>query len=159
MKLNLVWNTGIECGADYLNINPFTITETNNIKRGDVKNLDNWVDSGEATELIVIDVIDYLDKKDVVPVIQHWITKLAHGGKIIIGGVDLYEASRAFTRYNIDIIKMNELVHGSDDKLYMLKKTNFTILGLCDLLKTCGLKIIKRNLEDNYRFVVEATRP
>lgn len=157
MKLNLVWGTGPEYGIDYLTINPFVQQENEHIKRGDVCNLDNMVDNGELQELIAYDVIDYVDKSRVIPTIQHWLGKIAHGGKVVIGGVDMYEVSRGLTRYELDVIQANELLHGAGDKPYMLKRTNFTILGICDVLTSCNFKIIKRNL-DGYKFVVEAVR-
>lgn len=163
MKLNLIWdidNANIY-GEDFINLCPFLNQEQHNIKRGNIMNLDNVVDNGEAETIIATNIIDYLELKVVVPTIQHWVSKIQHGGKIIISGTDMYEICRNFTRYNITLVQTNEILHGKySDKPYLVKKTQFTLKGLCELLIDCGLKIEKKNLDTNtMTFTVEAVRP
>ena len=162
-KLNLMWDndSGLIYGDGFINISPFINQETDNIKRGNVKDINRFADNGECEEIIALDVIDYLDIKDVVNTINHWISKLAHGGHIIIGGIDCYEVARNFTRYNITLMQANEAIHGKySEKPYLLKRTQFTLKGLCELLVQSGLKIVKKRLDQTtMRMEVEAIRP
>lgn len=159
MKLNLLWGDGPEYGESYTNINPFLQMETANCKRGNVQDLSRFADDGEVSELIALDVIDYLDTSKVVPVIEGWVKKLAHGGTIIIGGTDMYEVCRLFSHYKINLLQVNALLHGDGSKPYLIKKTQFTLKGLADLLAQLGLKIMKKRLDqETLQMVVEAQR-
>jgi hypothetical protein len=160
MKLNLLYGPGPIHGEGFLNINPFSDKDTDTQKQGGVENLDEFVDDGEAEQIIALDVIDYLEINKVVPVIVGWVKKLKHGGIITIGGVDLYEVSRNFFRYNISLLQANELIHGKSDMPFLVKKTQFTLKGVIDLLQgQLGLKILKKRLDqETLRYCVEAQR-
>ena len=156
-KINLLYGSG-DVLHTHLNLDPFTSKETDVLIRADVKNLDDFVDDAEAQEIIALDVIDYIPLTDVNKVIKHWVSKLRHGGTLIIGGTDLFEVSKSFAQYRIDITRANKLIHGEQSKPYLIKRTNFTVLGLSDYLSSLGLKLQKKRVND-FIMTVEATRP
>ncbi|SVC80422.1 uncharacterized protein METZ01_LOCUS333276 [marine metagenome] len=142
----------------HLNLDPFTSDETDVIIRADVKNLDNFVDDAEAQEIVALDVIDYIPLGDINNVIKHWVSKLRHGGSLIIGGTDLFEVSKSFTQYRLGITETNQLIHGEQSKPYLIKRVNFTAMGLIDYLDSLGLNLQKKRV-NNFHMTIEATRP
>jgi len=158
MKVNLLY-TETEPRPGYLNVSPFTTEESDDLKIGEVFDLDEWVDDAEATEIIASDVIDYLPANLVMDVIEHWVSKLRRGGTLIIGGTDLYEVCKGFTTYAMDVREANAYLHGhAADNPQFVKKITLTALGLSNFLAQKGLRIIKKRVT-GYQFVVEAERP
>jgi hypothetical protein len=157
MKIQLLYGHG-DVMSGYTHVNPFNTAPTDGDCCCDVDKLDDIVDDGEATEILAMDVIDYLSIPDVNNVIRHWVSKLAHGGRIIIGGTDLYEVCKAFANYSITITETNYLLHGEQTEPHFTKKVNFTSLGLSEYLtKELGLKLIKCR-HNGFDMVVEAER-
>lgn len=160
MKLNLIYGEGDYLNG-YLNLHPFAMQETEQpkIRIADIKNLDRWVSNAEATEIIATDVIDYLLIQEVPQIIAHWISKLRHGGKIVIGGTDMLEVSKAFHEYEIDLQTVNKLLHGQQTQPHLVKRVNLTLMGIKTFLQTDnhGLKIIKTR-RAGYNYIVEAQR-
>lgn len=157
-KVNLIYGKG-NVFDTHLNINPFAEEEIDNqIVRADIKNLDRYIDDGELDELLAYDVIDYIPITEAESCIANWIRKIKVGGKICIGGTDLIEVCKSFAQYRIDITLANELIHGSQEKPYLIKKINFTCLGMAEYLESYfGLHITKKNV-NNYQMLVEAVR-
>jgi len=164
MKLNLLWGTNPRNG--YTNVDPFGFGDEQKTL-GSLHQLNDIVDDNEAEEIIAEDVIDFLPRDSVVETIQHWISKLCHGGTLIIGGVDAYEVARAFANYEINLADLNYLLHGKQEEPHQQKLTNFTLVGLRDLLMENGMKIIKcrgtafneASTERNLYMFIEARRP
>jgi hypothetical protein len=133
--------------------------ETDDVKIGDIKNLDPFVNDAEATEIIATDVIDYLPLNDMNTIIDHWVSKLRRGGKIVIGGIDLFQVCKAFTQYDINVETANKLLHGLQDQPHLLKRLTLTLTGLRNYLRDKhGLKILKTRYA-GYSMIVEAQRP
>lgn len=156
-KLNLLYGCG-DLLHTHTNFNPFAEEETESIIRADVKNLDAYVDDSEADEIVALDVLDYLPLPDIDNALSNWIKKLRHGGTLVIGGTDIYEVSKAFSQYRLDIHRTNHLLHGEQTKPYLIKRGNFTALGLCDFLEAKGLEIQKKRVND-FHMIIEAKRP
>lgn len=159
MRINLLY---LEEGAraGFVNVSPFATEETDELKIGDPTfNLDKLVDDAEATEIIANDVIDYLPASIVMDVLDHWVGKLRHGGRLVIGGTDLYEVCKGFTTYALDVHQANAHLHGhAADNPQYIKKITLTALGLSNFLATLGLKIVKKRVT-GYHFIVETERP
>ena len=89
---------------------------------------------------------------------SNWFKKIRIGGKIIIGGVDLFEVCKSFSQYRIDITEANRLIHGEQQKPYMFRKANFTALGISEYIsEKFGFKIIKKRI-NNYHMIIESER-
>ena len=156
-KVNLIYGVG-DTLHTHLNINPFTEEESENIVRCDITNIDKYVDDAELTELVAMDVIDYVPIDKVDETLTNWVKKIRIGGSIIIGGTDLIEVAKSLAAYKIDITDANILIHGEQSRPYMIKRVNFTALGMCEYLEAVfNLKIIKKRVS-NYQMTIEAKR-
>tara|TARA_R110000824_G_scaffold57875_4_gene157166 strand:- start:1615 stop:2097 length:483 start_codon:yes stop_codon:yes gene_type:complete len=156
-KVNLIYGVG-DVLHTHLNINPFATEDVEGIIRDDIVNLDKHVDDSELEELVAIDVIDYLSPAQIEIVLDNWIKKIRIGGSIILGGIDLLEVCKSLSQYRIDITEANLLIHGEQEKPYMIRKANFTAMGLAGYLESrFNFQIIKKRI-NNYKMIVEARR-
>ena len=157
-KINLIYGSG-DVLDSHLNINPFEQNPNGvNLIRGDVANLDKHADDAELSELCAFDVIDYLPLTNCEAALSNWIKKIRIGGKIIIGGIDLFEVCKSFSQYRIDITEANSLIHGQQTKPYLFRKANFTAVGLSEYIsERFGFNVIKKRV-NSYHMVIEAER-
>lgn len=149
MKLNLL--------LDEVNsLNSYT-----NVKHIDcaLNQLDPVVDDGEAEEIRAIDILDYFPLKECDKLLQHWVSKLKHGGRLIIQVVDLMLVAKGIIREHILPYDANLFLHGEQRNPSDFRLSNYTINQLVNILeKAFGLTIIRKRLE-NYRAIIEAERP
>jgi len=97
-KINLIYGSG-DILDTHLNINPFEENPNNtSLVRDDISNLDKYADDAELDELSAVDVIDYLPLNSCEQSLSNWFKKIRIGGKIIIGGIDLFEVSKSFSQ-------------------------------------------------------------
>ena len=157
-KINLIYGEG-DVLHTHININPFAENaDGNNIIRDDISNLDKHVDDAEVSELVALDVIDYIPITKAEETIENWVKKIRIGGRIIIGGTDLVEVCKSLSHYRLDITDANILIHGEQSKPYLIKRVNFSSLGLSDYLShKFNLNVLKRSV-NNYKMFVEAQR-
>ena len=155
-KINLIYGVGDTLNT-HININPFVAEEADNIVRGDIVNLDQYADDSEVTELLALDVINYIPLSKCGEALENWVKKIRIGGTIVVGGIDLLEVCKDFSQYRIDITETNILLHGRQDKPYLHRKNNLTITTLCEYLSSSGLTINKKRIND-YKMIVEAVR-
>jgi len=157
MKINLIYGEG-DVLSTHLNLHPFAMQDTDTVKIADVKNIDRWVCDAEATEIVATDVIDYLILYEVPKVIEGWIKKIRHGGKLIIGGTDMTEVCRAFSNGEIDLETTNKLLHGLQTQPHLVKRVNLTLIGVVGFLQNdFGLHITKKR-KAGFNYIVEAVR-
>jgi hypothetical protein len=157
-KVNLLYGDG-DILSGFLNVHSWYQGEPNDeIRIGDVKNLDYLVADSQLTELIATDVLDYLILGEAAPVMANWIKKLRHGGKIVVGGIDLLKVCQSFNDYAINLETANKLIHGSQDQPHKVRRFNLTLNGVADFLKEQGLKIMKRRYA-GFQYLIEAERP
>lgn len=157
MKYNLLFGTAGEFYDGYLNLNQFPFRPEE--QKQDVRNLDNLMDDGEAFEILAYDVIDYLQANEVEPTIDHWVRKLAVGGKIVIGGVDIVDVAKALASYKIGIGEVNNLLYSGKPELpHMYKKTSVTANAIKEYLRDKhGLRINTVRV-NGFNMVVEAEK-
>jgi len=138
----------------YVNIDP--IAKFDDLP-SDIRNLDKIASDAECTEIISEDVIDFLEKKESLAVLSHWIKKIRRGGKIIVTSVDAYEAAKSFYRKNIDISTFNTVIHGNFSQPWDVRLSHTTIEELSDHLKSHGLTVTKKRI-NGVKLIVEAER-
>jgi len=157
-KVNLIYGEG-DFLDTHLNINPFAKnTEEGRLVRADLTNIDKYVDAAEADEVLAMDVIDYIPTIQTKDALTNWISKLRIGGRIVIGGVDIYSISKSIADCSLDIPLANLIIHGKQDKPYLIKRASFSALDLSKYLEEIyGLGIVKKEVL-NYRMFVEAQR-
>ena len=100
---------GTATKSGYVNINP--VANQSGFVKADVRNLNDFVSDNECTEILIDNVLSFLEKKQALQAIYHWISKLRHGGKIIIKYIDSLEISRNFVSSTINEEQYDELVH------------------------------------------------
>ncbi|MAF25660.1 hypothetical protein CL634_08840 [bacterium] len=153
MKVNISVGSS-EFKNGYLNIDPVSKPDGLDI---DIRKLDTIIEDAECTEFIAEDVLDYLEKLEAENVLEHWISKIRKGGKIIIGGIDAYEVSKMFYQQKITLEEFNTLIHGAFSQPWDVRLNNFTMEYIQSKLINAGLKITKKRL-DGYHIIVEGKR-
>jgi predicted SAM-dependent methyltransferase len=153
MKINLMHGSGTILSG-FINIDD---TQNNKMR---VDNLDKICEDSECDEIIAEDVIDYFSSKEVDLIIQGWVSKLRHGGKIVIGGIDLDEICKSLYNKRINLVEANILIFGNQKHPWEFRKSGLTSILLVKVLKNYGLNIIKKRINlINYHYVIEAERP
>lgn len=141
-----------------INIPGNTYAGFSNIHISEVANLDNLCEIAECTRLIAEDVLDYFSSHEVDGILGNWISKLRHGGTIIIGGIDINMVAKALVNKQIDLTQANILLFGNQDSTDSYRKSALTSELMIQALKTCGLTILKKRT-NNYKYIIEAERP
>ncbi len=157
-KVNLIYGVG-DIIDTHININPFAENaDGEKVIRADISNLDKHVDDSELNELRAVDVLNYIEIQKVESTISNWCQKIRLGGKIIIGGIDLMEVCKSFSEYKSDLTEANILLHGSQEKPYLIRRSSFTAIGLADYMSSkFNFTILKKRI-NSHTMIVEARR-
>ena len=166
MKINItLGGTGYKAG--YVNIDPTlkrlgediilenASDDQTNVIKADVRNLDDVSLDNECLEVVAEDILDYLQINEARSVLSHWISKLRHGGKIIVGGTDIAEVCRMFYKRAIDL---NAVLHCSFQESWSVKLSHTTMVSLAAFLESQGIKVTKKRIE-GFKMIVEGERP
>ncbi len=140
MKVNLTVKG--ENISGYVNIDAST--------GGDIVELKE-IDNAEAKEIIASDVINFVAIESLELLVQGWIKKLRHGGKIVIGGIEINEVCKAFIHKAISCQELNQFIHNG-------RMSHVPINELEKILINQGLIIEKKRI-DNFNMIIEARRP
>lgn len=124
---------------------------------GDFVSLDSYCDDAECSEILALDVLDYLNPQVTHIVIDNWVKKLAHKGKLILGGIETYSVCKAASLRAIDIGNLNLILRGNIDNPFAARKFTYNIEDVTNLLKTKGLVIRKQAVAD-LRYIVVGER-
>ena len=116
---------------------------------GDIVKMEGVEDS-EATEIIASDVINFTHIGSINDLLSGWIKKLRHGGRIVLGGVEIDEVCKAFVSKAIDINQFNKIIHEG-------RVSQITCADLEKILIKHGLTVTKKRT-DNFNMIIEATR-
>lgn len=144
MKIQVVINQTPVGG--YLHINP---RNGDNIKELPCAN-------SEATEIIAETICDYIPRHQLGGVIYHYVSKLRHGGRIVIGGTEIKELAKTII-FDDDFEGFNQSIFGNFADTWSIKSGVSSIIEIVDTLTGYGLKITKKRI-DNCQFIVEAVR-
>jgi hypothetical protein len=159
MKLNLLLDNPGDCRSGYLNVDPFAPESAEDGRvRGDLLKLTEFVDLAEVEEVVALDVLDYFPGHALDEVLSHWLSLLAHGGKLTMSVIDVKEVARAVLANTLSAEDVDELLHGKQEKDWQLRKSSFTLKQLSDVLEARGYKVLARRVQ-NYRAVVTVQRP
>ena len=123
-----------------------------------LNDISNLVDDNECLEILAPTIINYLPFNQLQQIITGWVGKLRHGGKIVIGGIDLYEVSKRVVRGEIETDLANALLYGTQNGVWDVRRSQLNLKDISDLLSHLGLKIITKKL-DGIDMIVEAVRP
>jgi hypothetical protein len=163
MKLNLTFNHENTLSG-FVNINPFLPNGADVLQgdtpkiRHDFTNLDQICDNSECETIIADYVLSFYGSRDVDNILNHWISKLRHNGKLIICDYDIYQICKGVGNYTIDLAHANALLYGTQANQWNFRRSLISSADLAKALQRCGLKIYKNRI-NNFNFVVEANRP
>lgn len=117
---------------------------------------DLQINDNECTEIIADNILDYIPHSQLIPVLTHYVSKMRHGGKIILGGTDLIESMKVLLS-DMNIEESNSRLFGNQKHIWDFKKGGYTCDIIAKCLQSLGLRIILKRIE-NCRFIVEAKR-
>ena len=146
---------GTATKSGYVNINP--VANQSGFVKADVRNLNDFVSDNECTEILIDNVLSFLEKRQALQAIDHWISKLRHGGKIIIKDIDSLEISRNFVSSTINDEQYEELVHGKFTQPWDVKLSSYTLESISNQLSSRNLRLTKKRIR-GFDLVVEGTR-
>lgn len=156
MKVNLLLKNPGGIRSGFLNIDPFADGSDARVA-ADVSNLDHSVDAGELDELVALDVLNYFPGDQVDRLLDNWLSKLAYGGTITVGVVDVREVARALLANSIGLDLANDLLHGEHREPWQSRKCSLTLARLAEVLENKGYKILAKRTA-NFVAVVTAQR-
>ncbi len=145
-KLNILLNATCDVRAGYINVDPFAPDGDKDRIKGDPAALGPIVDAAEAEEIIALGILDYLPFGKVEEVVKHWISRLAHGGKLTVGTTDFLELSRLSHLRLISLDDFNRILHGEQREVWQFKKSSCSLNLLTELLVNNGLRILSKKL-------------
>lgn len=153
MKLNLLLADLTNAKTGWINISPFSHETNPEVVRGELHNLGVFIDQGELSEILALDILDFVPVSQRKELLAHWISFLEHGGKLILSGVDMYEISKlAFLRaFNLE--QLNNVFYGQN----VIRQGLFDIQYIVNILGELGLEILSAKLENLY-YIIEARR-
>ena len=154
MKIHITIK-GTATKSGYVNINP--VASESGFIKADIRNLNEFVSDNECTEILVDNVLSFLEKKKVIKGLDYWTNKLRHGGKLIIKDVDSLEVSRNFLASTINEDQYNELSHGGFTQPWDVKLSSYTLESISNELSSRNLRLTKKRIK-GFDFVIEGTR-
>jgi hypothetical protein len=146
MKVNLIRNDDVAKmrNDDYTNLQ--------------FHQLDDIVDDAEAEEVSALrGYIEYFSTEESETVLNKLISKLKHGGRLILSFTDIIEVARDLSSYKLNIDDGITMIYGLQDKPENFKKAGFTYNYVAAFLRRQGLKIVKGRTQE-YETIIEAER-
>lgn len=131
MKVFLVFGPS-EARNGYVNVDP---------RQG---SLDGTVEAGEASEVVAINILDYLAPAKQVELLHHWVSRLARGGSITVSCTDLYEVCRSLITGTLDEDAVTSVLYGTSKAR---RAAIFSEKTLMEKLRSLGLEIMTRRTD------------
>lgn len=153
MKLNLCLIPQAPLNG-YINVCASAQPHDKNFVYGDISNLDDFAEDGEAEEIRAFDVLSYFGPKEVDELLRRWIAKLKLGGTLTIAGYDGHLLGRALTYRKLDIADLQEAILGANGD----RKSLLTLADMTTKLQGRNMKIAHKTIENEYLFVIKAER-
>lgn len=158
MKVNLLIDDPSGVRPGYVNVDPLAPSGDPHRVQCDPTDVDRVCVAGECEELLALGVLDYVPLADAGRVLDHWVSRLAHGGEIALSAVDLLEVSRAVCNRVLSVGDANLLLHGGQRKQWEFRKSSYTLGQLAGLLEARGMELVKQR-HSEFKAVVVARRP
>ena len=153
MKVHI--NVGKPAINGYINLDPMGGEDK---CVGQITNINGIAEDAECTEILADDILDFIPSNEILNTLRHYVGKLRHGGKLIIGGTDLHSVCQAIVTKQLNCVEANHLLHGEQNNTWAFKYGQINLDDLVKLLSDLGLKIMKKRL-NSYKMCVEAIRP
>lgn len=118
--------------------------------------LDEYCDKNECEEIYGPYILNYIGPDKLLDVTAHYISKLRHGGKILLGGTDLYNVAVKIVNGDVSFMDSNRLLYNTLP-VWNLKQGCYSAMIISDIFENAGLKITKKYI-DGDNFIVEGCR-
>lgn len=151
MKINLTLDNSPRSG--YVNINPLAPENHPDFIKADLNQLNLYADDGEVTDLVALDVMDYVPIQQKEPLLENWLKTIALNGTITIGGTEIKNVARAFYLNQIDLNQFAELSYG----IQVSKSGLITAERMRQILEHVGFKVLEVRIA-NFSYYVKAKR-
>lgn len=159
MKLNLLMDSPGDVRSGYVNVDPHAPQgDEHGRVRGDVFDLSHVADAGEVSEIVALDLLDSAPVAEAEAVLNHWLSRLAHGGRLTVSVVDLREVARSFLNGVLSTDEANALLFGAQDRPWRFKRAAYTLPQLVDAMASLGYRVLAKRVQD-FRAVVTVERP
>jgi hypothetical protein len=114
-------------------------------------NIDGIADDASCEEILCTTLTDYVTVDKINDAIRYLVSKLAHKGKLVLGGTDLYSLTKALHNNHINIIEVNKILFAEH------KQACLYISDLVSLMEKYGLQIVRKRV-NGYQMIVEGVR-
>ena len=139
----------------YVNIDP--VPGQGKVLSG-IENLDNHCHNNQCHKIIIDNVLNYIHWTKLAQVVSHYCSKLRHNAEITILGTDLYEVIRNFYLGKIDSGQLNSTMYGDGKDAWGFQYGVYDIETICSLLEKLNIKILKKELHDNFQYTIVGIR-
>lgn len=146
MKVNIL-NNSHETYEDFLNIDPYA-QPGDNKKKGNLLNLDEHVDDGEASYILAKFILEFMDRNAASLALDNWVKKLGFGGRLDLCGYDSHAVAREYTMRGIPEEEFNKILYGDTSTPWNRKTQVLNLKWVLDELKKRGLLIEKACVQD-----------
>lgn len=161
MKVNLLLNNPGDIRSGYINIDgAASVEECQQDGRvsGRLDNLEHTIDANELDELVAMGILDHFPMKQADEVLDHWLSRLKHGGILTVSVTDLRQVARELLDNTADIADINKLLYGEQEQPWQYKYCVFTTSILTNILRAKGYEIV-RSVSTSKKAVVTVRRP
>jgi hypothetical protein len=121
--------------------------------------LDSYLDKSETDYINAKDLLDYVPYSIVNNTLANFVSKLRHGGKILIGGTNINYVAEALASGEIDSKQAALMLYGSGVHANTFKSCCYSPIDIKKWLENAGLEVTKYIVANEYgKFIVEAVR-
>lgn len=124
---------------------------------GDFHSLDAFCQDSECLEILAPDLLDYVHGSDILNVVDNYVKKLRHGGRIIIGGTDFVEVAKKVATGEMHVHEANVAIFGKSKLAWESKQGCYSVADLVGLLTEKGLLLEVKRVNGT-SFIVSAYR-
>jgi hypothetical protein len=119
--------------------------------------LDGVAETNECTEILAPTILNHIHASELERTLDHYISKLRHGGKLIIGGTDIRDIAKKIIKDELTYGQANILLYGMAPFNWVNQCGSYCMYDIVELLRTRGLKVVSQKCDD-INFIVEAHR-
>jgi hypothetical protein len=118
--------------------------------------LELQVENNSCREILANNIVDFIPHNIFPSVINNYVSKLRHGGKIILSGTSASLIIKGYINGTINLTRLNQLIYGDNKHAWDIKRSIIDIDIVKTILKNLGIKIESQNLSvtDNQFIII-----
>lgn len=143
----------------YMVLDPLANPNQNDRIQADPTNLDAFVDANECSEFLSLEILDHVPIFIRPKVLNHWLTKISHGGTITISATDMNELSRLIQNGQLnDIVSINNALYSTGQNVWLVKKSYVPLQQTIEMIMSTGQFNIEHVKFEGFQYFVTARR-